>query len=379
MNNGEERGEEGDSEEGVILQVFPHSLPWFLPAMGDLEPVKILVLGDSGTGKSSLVHLLCEGSVLAQSEYTVGCDVSLKAHDVGGRSYAVEFWDVGGNASHEPSRSVFYRGINGVMLFYDMANMKSWRNLRGWLRELAAVDRTQREDGIATGIVGAPSGDTSCGVGGYDGAWSSRKRNTAHRDDGASGGGAKGGASGGAAGGNSSTLASRVPIILIGNKQDRVSGDSAKRGQWQRAKEFTGISTIETSALRNDMDCEDKLRPFLDAVVRQRYSSSSAPSSSSSSFSSSSGIYSGSTSSIGSGTSSIHAGLSSGHTSAGMSQQGFDSLRGGGGIGGGMGGDGRGIHGGGRSWNRGTGGMGMGSGVGTGVGGHGSSLPRPHG
>uniref|UniRef100_H2T4B9 RAB, member of RAS oncogene family-like 3 n=1 Tax=Takifugu rubripes TaxID=31033 RepID=H2T4B9_TAKRU len=43
--------------------------------MASLDRVKVLVLGDSGVGKSSLVHLLCQNQVLGNPSWTVGCSV----------------------------------------------------------------------------------------------------------------------------------------------------------------------------------------------------------------------------------------------------------------------------------------------------------------
>uniref|UniRef100_A0A6Q2Z6E1 RABL3 n=1 Tax=Esox lucius TaxID=8010 RepID=A0A6Q2Z6E1_ESOLU len=50
--------------------------------MASLDRVKVLVLGDSGVGKSSLVHLLCQNQVLGNPSWTVGCSVDVRVRMV---------------------------------------------------------------------------------------------------------------------------------------------------------------------------------------------------------------------------------------------------------------------------------------------------------
>ncbi|XP_077335730.1 rab-like protein 3 isoform X2 [Lithobates pipiens] len=91
--------------------------------MAALDRVKVLVLGDSGVGKSSLVHLLCQNQVLGNPSWTVGCSVDVRLHEYKEgtpeeKTFFIELWDVGGSvgsaSSLKKARAAFYNGINGL-------------------------------------------------------------------------------------------------------------------------------------------------------------------------------------------------------------------------------------------------------------------------
>jgi len=100
---------------------------------------RVLVLGDSGVGKSSFIHLVCDGHPLNhQPEWTVGCSVDLKiiGSDKHGEPCFVEFFDVGCHRNFESSRGIFYKDIDAIILVYDLSNLKSFANLRKFVAEL---------------------------------------------------------------------------------------------------------------------------------------------------------------------------------------------------------------------------------------------------
>ncbi|XP_016382828.1 rab-like protein 3 isoform X1 [Sinocyclocheilus rhinocerous] len=117
--------------------------------MASLDRVKVLVLGDSGVGKSSLVHLLCQNQVLGNPSWTVGCSVDVRVHDYREgtpeeKTYYIELWDVGGSvgsaSSVKSTRAVFYNFVNGIILVHDLTNKKSSQNLYPWSLEALSKD-----------------------------------------------------------------------------------------------------------------------------------------------------------------------------------------------------------------------------------------------
>lgn len=109
--------------------------------MAAVEKVRIFVVGDSGVGKTSLVHLICHEESISSPAWTIGCTVEVKLYDYkegmpGAKTFFLEFWDIGGSANHEMSRPIFYNSVNGLILVHDLTNKKSFSNLSKWLSEV---------------------------------------------------------------------------------------------------------------------------------------------------------------------------------------------------------------------------------------------------
>jgi len=109
--------------------------------MSNYDKVKIVVVGDSGVGKTSAVHLICHNQPLSNPSWTVGCALEVKLHDFKAgtpqqKTYFVDLWDIGGSSSHRNTRGVFYNGVNGIILVHDLTNRKSEANLHKWIMEI---------------------------------------------------------------------------------------------------------------------------------------------------------------------------------------------------------------------------------------------------
>ncbi|BFZ09389.1 hypothetical protein BsWGS_12428 [Bradybaena similaris] len=120
--------------------------------MADIDKVKVLVVGDSGVGKTCLVHLICHGEPCYAPTATIGCSVEVKLHEYRAgtpaeKDFFVELWDIGGAASHATSRSIFYHQVQGIILTHDLTNRKSHQNLKKWLVETLSKDDFKQNSG----------------------------------------------------------------------------------------------------------------------------------------------------------------------------------------------------------------------------------------
>ncbi|CAG9127015.1 unnamed protein product [Plutella xylostella] len=115
--------------------------------MAAIEKVKVVVLGDSGVGKTSLTYLIAHNKPLMSPGWTVGCSVEVKLHRYkegtqAQNTFFVELWDVGGSNGHRNTRNVFYQPTHGIILVHDLTNRKSQINLQKWLSEILNQDNS---------------------------------------------------------------------------------------------------------------------------------------------------------------------------------------------------------------------------------------------
>ncbi|KAJ3180850.1 Rab-like protein 3 [Gaertneriomyces sp. JEL0708] len=108
-----------------------------LSTFDPVDKARILVVGDQGVGKTSLVHLLCQDEVLKHPGKTVGCavDVKIFINSHTSRSHFLEFIDVGACKSRA-TRQLFYSNVQGIILVHDVTNRKSYNNLRKWVTDV---------------------------------------------------------------------------------------------------------------------------------------------------------------------------------------------------------------------------------------------------
>mmetsp|Transcript_6592 Transcript_6592/g.7547 ORF Transcript_6592/g.7547 Transcript_6592/m.7547 type:complete len:317 (+) Transcript_6592:133-1083(+) len=243
--------------------------------VGDsVEKVRILVVGDSGVGKSCLIHQICHGKTLSTPTWTVGChtDVKLQSCVLEGveKPFFIEFWEVGGHRNFKPGRQMFYQKMNGVILVYDMKNVKSFSNLRSWIAELAIANKNKR-DGIeekseATHSYYSYNGTSSCSITSHV----SLRANPYSFQEYTSSNGAK-------IDTDSETEAETkqqyirdtfrsLPMIIVGNKADLILGSSFSAPP--NTIQTYGIPSVNLSSLKAETD---KLSRFFQRVVEHRH------------------------------------------------------------------------------------------------------------
>ncbi|KAK9158657.1 hypothetical protein Scep_005231 [Stephania cephalantha] len=97
---------------------------------------KILLIGDSGVGKSSLLISFISNSVEDLSP-TIGVDFKIKQLTVGGKRLKLTIWDTAGQERFRTVTSSYYRGAHGIVLVYDVTRRETFTNLSEvWAKEV---------------------------------------------------------------------------------------------------------------------------------------------------------------------------------------------------------------------------------------------------
>ncbi|CAF3521665.1 unnamed protein product [Rotaria sp. Silwood1] len=99
----------------------------------NLEPIqtfKILILGDSGVGKSSLMARYVHGIFHSEYTATIGVDFQIAIINIGEYKCRLQIWDTAGQERFRSITSSYYRGADGIIIVYDVTDSKSFTNLK---------------------------------------------------------------------------------------------------------------------------------------------------------------------------------------------------------------------------------------------------------
>ncbi|XP_065186356.1 ras-related protein Rab-18-like [Sycon ciliatum] len=102
-----------------------------------LTSLKILIIGDSGVGKSSLLLRFTDDRFDPEQSTTIGVDFKVKTLTVGSSRVKLSIWDTAGQERFRTLTPSYYRGAQGVILAYDCSCRSTFDGLNVWLNELS--------------------------------------------------------------------------------------------------------------------------------------------------------------------------------------------------------------------------------------------------
>ncbi|XP_052118190.1 ras-related protein Rab7 isoform X6 [Arachis duranensis] len=97
--------------------------------------LKVIVLGDSGVGKTSLMNQYVHKKFSQQYKATIGADFVTKELQIDDRLVTLQIWDTAGQERFQSLGVAFYRGADCCVLVYDVNVMKSFDSLENWHEE----------------------------------------------------------------------------------------------------------------------------------------------------------------------------------------------------------------------------------------------------
>lgn len=104
--------------------------------------LKILIIGDSGVGKSSMLLRFADDTFMESYVSTIGIDFKIKTMKINDKVFKFQIWDTAGQDRFRTITTSYYRGAHGIIIAYDITNRTSFINLEKWLQEIKrfAVD-----------------------------------------------------------------------------------------------------------------------------------------------------------------------------------------------------------------------------------------------
>jgi len=113
---------------------------------------KVVFLGDSAVGKSSISQRFCKNIFTGEHEVTIGgAYIQQKVQLKNGSSLKLHLWDTGGEERFRAMAPLYYRDANAAVLVYDVSNKQTFDSIKYWLNEL---DSKVKQDGLVLALAG---------------------------------------------------------------------------------------------------------------------------------------------------------------------------------------------------------------------------------
>mmetsp|Transcript_9921 Transcript_9921/g.17024 ORF Transcript_9921/g.17024 Transcript_9921/m.17024 type:complete len:216 (-) Transcript_9921:364-1011(-) len=97
---------------------------------------KVVLIGDTGVGKSNLLSRFTRNEFSLESKSTIGVEFATRSIQVDGKTIKAQIWDTAGQERYRAITSAYYRGAVGALLVYDITKPMTYENVERWLKEL---------------------------------------------------------------------------------------------------------------------------------------------------------------------------------------------------------------------------------------------------
>jgi Ras-related protein Rab-11A len=132
----------------AIHQTSPSTCP--IPPNRNLT---VVLIGDSGVGKSNLLSRFTRNEFNLDSKSTIGVEFATRSIQVDAKTIKAQIWDTAGQERYRAITSAYYRGAVGALLVYDISKHQTFENVTRWLKEL----RDHADSNIVIMLVGNKS------------------------------------------------------------------------------------------------------------------------------------------------------------------------------------------------------------------------------
>ncbi|XP_075092713.1 ras-related protein YPT3 [Nicotiana tabacum] len=114
---------------------------------------KLVLIGDSGVGKSNLLSRFTKNEFNLESKSTIGVEFATKSLNIDNKVIKAQIWDTAGQERYRAITSAYYRGAVGALLVYDVTRHVTYENVTRWLKEL----RDHTDPNIVVMLIGNKS------------------------------------------------------------------------------------------------------------------------------------------------------------------------------------------------------------------------------
>ena len=99
------------------------------------HPIKLLIIGDSGVGKTSLL-LRYTDNIFTENLLTTGMSFKTKVINLNSNLYKLEIWHSEVNEKTFTLPKIYYKGTRGILITYDVTDKNSFNNVKNWIKQI---------------------------------------------------------------------------------------------------------------------------------------------------------------------------------------------------------------------------------------------------
>jgi len=99
---------------------------------------KLIIIGDTGVGKSCLLHRVTTNEFIEDHEVTVGVEFGSLLVKIENKIFKLQIWDTAGQEAFKSITKIFYRGAHCIFLMYDISKLETFQDLENWYDEVVS-------------------------------------------------------------------------------------------------------------------------------------------------------------------------------------------------------------------------------------------------
>ncbi|CAH1785921.1 unnamed protein product [Owenia fusiformis] len=123
--------------------MFPRGINTYYKTMENKFLIKLMFIGDSTVGKTSLIFRYVHGIFNEMYLATIGIDFKKRTIELQGKNLTIQLWDTGGQERFHSITQSYYRSAMGIFLVYDVTNPNSFCNVEKWMKN---IEQSAKED-----------------------------------------------------------------------------------------------------------------------------------------------------------------------------------------------------------------------------------------
>jgi len=112
--------------------------------------VKLLLIGDSGVGKSAVLVRFADDTFSTNYISTIGIDFKIRTLELEGKRIKLQIWDTAGQERFKTITTAYYRGAMGILLVYDVTDEKTFNSITSWMSAI----KQHASDGVNKVLLG---------------------------------------------------------------------------------------------------------------------------------------------------------------------------------------------------------------------------------